>query len=156
MKKTTGANVFKVGIAVVIFCALGILGYRHATSGRFTKDWEQMQALGAAEADAYTIDLRDAEGIRALSDEKNKEQLLQLVLSVVQEGDKREMPDENTPALGIRITEKEGDFKALLWVYDLGEKTDIGLFQTENGTYSIKNCGEVLNYLTELGCVTQR
>lgn len=156
MKKTTGGNIIKVAVAVVIFCTLGILGYRHGVSNRFAEDWKQMQVLGMAEADTYEIDLKDAHGVRALSDAENKKHLLQLIVSVVQEGEKKEMPDESTPALGIRITEKEGDFKAMLWVYDFGEETDIGLFQTENGTYCVKNCGEVLNYLAELGCVTER
>ena len=146
----------KVGIAVVIFCTLGILGYRHGVSGRFAKDWEQMQILAAAESDTYEVDLKDVQGIRTLSHGENKKRLLQLIVSVAQEGEKKEIPDKNTPAIGIRIIEKEGDFQAMFWVYDLGEETDMGVFQTENGTYSMKNCGEVLNYLAELGCATER
>ncbi len=156
MEKPTRKNVLQVIVAAVILCALGIWGYSHRNIGNFAEDWQNLQRLSEAESDTYEIDLQGMNGTHGLSDAENKKRLLQLIVAEAEKGEEQELPDAHTPALGIRCKEKENGFQAMFWVYDFGEETDLGLFQTESGSYLMKNCGEIFNYLTELGCITER
>lgn len=149
-------NQWKILIAVVAVIVVVFLVYRSSNPHSFSQDMEEMKVMTEAGPDAYTVEASDVQGNINEINGTEKERLVQLILSAVTEKNGKLECSEDTPALNVKIIGQDTSFEALLQVYDQGEATNEGLLQTTNDTYVVENCGEVLNYLAELGFYTER
>ena len=60
------------------------------------------------------------------------------------------------PQLLVEVTGGDPAVTVGVTVYDAGEDTNFGMISFADKTYPVKNCGEVLNYLAEIGFATVR
>lgn len=149
-------NGWKAIIGVVVVIAAVIAVYSISKPENFSKDMEQLQTLADGGVETYTVEVVDSTGNSRVLEDAGKEQLVALVLAMVSESEGEIQDMTNIPVLNVKIIGTDTSFEAQLTVYDQGENTNVGLLQTTNDTYTVQNCGEVLNYLAELGFYTER
>ncbi|MBM6828521.1 hypothetical protein H9X85_02590 [Anaerotignum lactatifermentans] len=152
MKKKGWKAIIGVIVIVIVIAAV----YQLSKPQNFSRDMEQLRTLAESGSQAYTVEAADSAGNKFILEDSSKDQLTALILSTVTEGEgaPQEMPE--LPALTVKITGADTSFEAKLTVYDQGEATNEGILQTTNDTYAVENCGEVFNYLAELGLYTER
>lgn len=149
-------NGWKAVVGVVVVIAVIFAVYSISKPENFSKDMEQLQTLANSGAEAYTVEAADSEGNSRVLEDNTKEQLVSLILATVSESEGESQDMTDVPALIVKIMGADTSFEAQLTVYDQGEETNVGTLQTTNNTYTVQNCGEVLNYLAELGFYTER
>lgn len=152
MKKGT----WKAVAGIIVIVAVIFLVYRASQPENFAKDMEQLRTLTESGSEAYSVEVTDAAGNTQTLADGGKEQLAALILEMVSEAEAETQIAEDVPALQVKIVGEDTSFEAQLTVYDQGEATDAGVLQTTNDTYAVQNCGQVLNYLAELGFYTER
>lgn len=152
MKKGT----WKAAIGILVVVAVIILVYRASQPENFTQDMEKLRTLTESGSEAYSVEVTDAAGNTQILADGGKEQLAALILEMVSEAEAETQIAEDVPALQVKIVGEDASFEAQLTVYDQGEATDAGVLQTTNDTYTVQNCGQILNYLAELGFYTER
>lgn len=149
-------NGWKVILAIIVIIAVIFVVYRTSKPENFSQDIDQLQTLADSGEQAYTVEVTDHAGNTRTLEDTGKEQLVSLILATVAESNGEAQELEDLPALTVKITGTDTSFEAQLTVYDQGEETNAGTLQTTNDTYTVQNCGEVLNYLAELGFYTER
>lgn len=149
MQKNKG----KILIVVVIIVLLGVLLIQKMGAKSSESVMEQLGKL--AETKAYTVEVLREDGEAQEIGETNQTRLLELIAALVQPVEGEELP-EDMPQLTVHIAGENPKTDIQLTLYDQGEETDIGLLQNKDQKMIVQNCGEVFNYLAELGFVTQR
>lgn len=149
MQKNKG----KILIVVFIIVLLGVLLIHKMGAKSSESVMEQLGKL--TESKAYTVEVLREDGQTQEIGEINQTRLLELIAALVQPVEGEELP-EDTPQLIVHILGEDPKTDIQLTIYDEGEETDIGLLQNKDQKMVVQNCGEVFNYLAELGFVTQR
>ncbi len=148
MKKTT----WKGFLLVVVVLAVAIV-YQNIKKGGAENCVATLQEM--VDSGTYAVEVMDSNGESHVVEESRKEQLAQLIVQTVQQTE--QIPDmEDIPSLSVRIFGGEPVKEVVLTVYDQKEETNFGTLLWKERTYSVQNCGQVLNYLAELGLYTQR
>lgn len=149
MQKNKG----KILIVVVIIVLLGVILIQKMGAKSSENVMEQLDQL--AETKAYTVEVLREDGEAQEIGETNQTRLLELIATLIQPVEGEELPQDR-PQLTVHIAGKNPKTDIQLTLYDEGEETDIGLLQNKDQKMVVQNCGEVFNYLAELGFVTQR
>lgn len=148
MKKTTWKWLAAVVAVVVVFVV-----YQNIKKEDAENCVSTLQEM--VDGGTYAVEITDVNGENHVVEEGRKEQLAQLIVQTVQKTE--QIPDmENIPSLSVRIFGGEPVTEAVLTVYDQKEETNFGTLLWKEHTYAVQNCGEVLNYLAELGFYTER
>lgn len=150
--KKSGLRVL-IGLAVVVIVV--ILVYQNSGKNTAESGIAALQAI--VQTGEYTVAVTDESGTKQELDGSNKTMLAELIASTVTgaEGEDLSAILKN-PQLLVEITGGDPAVTVGVVVYDAGEETDFGMIFFADKTYPVKNCGEVLNYLAEIGFVTVR
>lgn len=151
MKKSS----FRALIGLVVVVIVVILVYQN--SGKNTAEsgiaaWQSIVATGE-----YSLSVTDESGEKQELEDSSKTMLAELISASVMDaaGEDVSAVLEN-PQFLVEITGGDPAVTVGVTVYDAGEDTDLGMISFEGKTYPVKNCGEVLNYLAEIGFATVR
>ena len=148
MKKTT----WRWGL-VLIVAGIAFLLYPNFKKGSTENCVSILQEL--INGDTYAVEVTDASGESHVVEEARKEQLAQLIVQTIQKTE--QLPDmEGISTMSVRIFGGEPVTEVVLMVYDQKEETNFGILLWKERTYPVQNCGEILNYLAELGFYTER
>ena len=120
---------FRALIGLVVVVIVVILVYQNSGKNTAESGISALQAI--VETGEYNVAVTDAAGEELSAVLENPQILVEIT-----GGD---------PAVTVGVT-----------VYDAGEETDFGMISFADKTYPVKNCGEVLNYLAEIGFATVR
>ena len=101
--------------------------------------------------------MTDESGEKQELDGDSKTMLAELIASTVADASGEDLSEvlEN-PQLLVEVTGGDPAVTVGVTVYDAGEETNFGMISFADKTYPVKNCGEVLNYLAEIGFATVR
>lgn len=148
MKKKT----WKGFLLIIVVLVLAIV-YQNVKKDGAANCVATLQEL--VDGGTYAVEVMDSNGESHVVEESRKEQLAQLIVQTVQEAE--QIPDmTDIPSLSVRIFGGEPVKEAVLTIYDQKEETNFGTLLWKERTYSVQNCGEVYNYLAELGMYTER
>lgn len=148
-------NGWKAFVVVVILAI--VLTWVYWGSKNQTAD-EGISAIRTlVESGTYTLEVTDEEGESHALGESNAVRLAQLIAaSIVPAEESIESVSANIPQISVQFSDDETQETLQLIVYDKGEDTNIGMLIYQKKEYPVENCGEVLNYLAELGFSTVR
>ncbi len=148
MKKTIWRWLL-VGIVAVIAFVM----YPNLKKGSTENCVSTLQEL--VSGDTYAVEVTDTSGESHVVEEGRKAQLAQLIVQTIQKTE--QIPDmDGVPTVSVRMFGGEPMTEVVLTVYDQKEETNFGILLWKEHTYPVKNCGEILNYLAELGFYTER
>ena len=148
MKKTAWRWVLDLIVAGIAF-----LLYPNFKKGSTENCVSILQEL--VNGDTYAVEVTDASGESHVVEEDRKAQLAQLIVQTIQKTE--QLPDmAGISTVSVRIFGGEPVTEVVLTVYDQKEETNFGTLLWKEHTYPVQNCGEVLNYLAELGFYTER
>ena len=127
-----------IGLVVVVIVV--ILVYQNSGKNTAESGIATLQAI--VETGEYTVAVTDESGEKQELDGDSKTMLAELIASTVADASGEDLSAvlEN-PQLLVEVT---------------GEDTNFGMISFADKTYPVKNCGEVLNYLAEIGFATVR
>ena len=136
---------FRALIGLVVVVIVVILVYQNSGKNTAESGISALQAI--VETGEYNVAVTDEAGEKHELEDNSKTMLAELISSSVTDAAGEELSAvlEN-PQILVEIT--GGD--------DAGEETDFGMISFADKTYPVKNCGEVLNYLAEIGFATVR
>ena len=122
-----------IGLVVVVIVV--ILVYQNSGKNTAESGIAALQAI--VETGEYTVAVTDESGEKQELDGDSKIMLAELIASTVADASGE-------------------DLSAVLENPKFWEDTNFGMISFADKTYPVKNCGEVLNYLAEIGFATVR
>lgn len=142
-----------IGLVVVVIVV--ILVYQNSGKNTAESGIAALQAI--VETGEYTVAVTDESGEKQELDGDSKAMLAELIASTVADASGEDLSEvlEN-PQLLVEVTGGDPVVTVGVTVYDAGEDTNFGMISFADKTYPVKNCGEVLNYLAEIGFATVR
>ena len=150
-------NTSKVFIIVVILIVAVLVIFQ--MNGK--KDTNQTAETAIAtlqtivDSDSYSVEVIDENGETHVLEDTNKTRLAEIITSTIQTTQESDFTVSG-PQISVRIYTDDPASEVVLVVYDIGEETNMGTLQSGGQEYFVQNCGEVLNYLAEIGFLTQR
>lgn len=148
-------NTSKVFLVVVILIVAVIFIFQ--MNGKKETEQTAETALTAlqtiVDSDSYSVEVIDENGETHVLEDTNKTRLAEIITATIQTTQESDVT-LTQPQISVRIYTPESE--VMLVVYDMGEETNIGTLQSNGQDYLVQNCGEVLNYLAEIGFLTQR
>lgn len=146
---------FRALVGLIVVVIVVILVYQN--SGKNTAEAGISALRAIAETGEYSVVVTDESGEKHELEGSSKEMLAALISSVVTDaaGEDLSAVQEN-PQLLVEMTGGDPAVTVGITVYDAGEETDLGMLSFAKRSYPVKNCGEVLNYLAEIGFATAR
>lgn len=146
---------FRVLIGLVVVAIVVILVYQNSGKNTAETGISALQAI--VETDQYTVTVTDETGQTQELEDSSKTMLAELLAAVLADAAGTDLSalSEN-PQFLVEITGGDPAVTVGVTIYDAGDETDVGMLTFADQTYPVKNCGEVLNYLAEIGFVTIR
>lgn len=148
-------NTSKVFIVVVILIVVILLIFQNKGGNQTEQTAETALASLQTMVDSgtYTVEVTDETGENHVLEDTNKARLAELIVGTIQPTQEENISTSSVQ-ISVRIYTDTTD--VVLVIYDMGEDTNIGTLQSNGEEYFVQNCGEVLNYLAEIGFLTQR
>lgn len=146
---------FRALIGLVVVVIVVILVYQNSGKNTAESGISALQAI--VETGEYNVAVTDEAGEKHELEDNSKTMLAELISFSVTDaaGEDLSAVLEN-PQILVEITGGDPAGTVGVTVYDAGEETDFGMISFADKTYPVKNCGEVLNYLAEIGFATVR
>ena len=146
---------FRALIGLVVVVIVVILVYQNSGKNTAESGISALQAI--VETGEYTVAVTDEAGEKHELEDNGKTMLAELISSSVTDAAGEDLSAllEN-PQILVEITGGDPAVTVGVTVYDAGEETDFGMISFADKTYPVKNCGEGLNYLADIGCATGR
>lgn len=153
-------NTSKVFIVVVILIVVILLIFQNKTGNPTDQTAESAEtALTTLQtmvnSDSYHVEVTDENGEKHVLEGTNKTRLAELIAATIQ-NTQEESISASGPQLSVRVYADTPETEVVLVIYDMGEDTNIGTLQYNGEEFLVQNCGEVFNYLAEIGFFTQR
>ncbi|WP_394266748.1 hypothetical protein [Anaerotignum sp.] len=146
---------FRVLIGLVVIAVIVILVYQNSGKNTAQSGIAALQAI--VETGEYTVAVTDESGEKHELEDSSKTMLAELISSTVADAAGEDLSAVlQNPQFLVEITGGDPAATVGVTVYDAGEETDFGMISFADKTYPVKNCGEVLNYLAEIGFATAR
>lgn len=146
---------FRVLVGLVVVVIIVFLVYQNSGKNTAESGIAALQAI--VETGEYTVTVTDESGEKHELEDNSKTILTELIAATVMDGVGADLTAVvEKPQFLVEITGGEPAVTVGVTVYDAGEETDLGMISFADKTYPVKNCGEVLNYLAEIGFATVR
>lgn len=146
---------FRALIGLVVVVIVVILVYQNSGKNTAESGIAALQAI--VETNEYTVAVTDESGAKQELDGSNKAMLAELIASTVIDASGEDLSKVlANPQFLVEVTGGDPAVTVEVTVYDAGEETDFGMITFADKTYPVKNCGEVLNFLAEIGFATVR
>ena len=148
-------SVFRALIGLVVVVIVVILVYQNSGKNTAESGIAAWQAI--VEAGEYAVAVTDEAGEKHELENSSKTMLAELIASTVTDASGEDLSAVlSNPQFLVEITGGDPAVTVSVTVYDAGEDTNFGMISFADKTYPVKNCGEVLNYLAEIGFATVR